>query len=350
MKNLSYCWSRFVFRSCVPVLLVLSVMAGPLAQADRLYFSDGETLSGTFTGIADGKVSWSSPILGDFVIEQFHVNLIESGDHFDIKTSGQNLSNCWMYVQSEKQHLHCAEGVKTISSWKLVVAAGETLTEPLPILAQKGEIKVAAEDSTGNNEISKYNVNARSEWRYIESRHTFALVVQEESAESQTTRNMWRGSYQYDQFFTDQWFATGNAFYEEDEFRDIDQRTSAGLGMGYQFLETSYLNLLGKGTVNYVDEQFSTGVKRTRPAFLWNLNFAWKFNDAGMEFFHRHAVLQSFKSAGDYEINSLTGLKYPINGHFSSVVQLQLDYDNLPADDNIEKEDRKWSIGIDYNW
>ena len=334
----------------MPVFLVLLVIAGSHARADRLYFSDGETLSGTFKGIQDGKVSWSSPILGDLVIEQFHIKLIESGDHFDLKTSGQNLSNCWMYVQNEKQHLHCAEGVKTISSWKLVVAAGETLTEPLPVLAQKGAIKVAAEDSSGNNNISKYNVDARSEWRYIESRHTFALVLQEESAESQTTRNMWRGSYQYDQFFTDQWFATGNAFYEEDEFRDIDQRTSAGLGMGYQFLETSYIDLLGKGTVNYVDEQLSTGVKRTRPAFLWNLDFAWKFNDKGMEFFHRHAVLQSFKSAGDYEFNTLTGLKYPINGHFSSVVQLQLNYDNLPADENIQKEDRKWSIGLDYSW
>lgn len=350
MKKLSYCWGPSVFRSCVPLLFVLSGIVAPSALADRLHFTDGETLSGSLKGIQDGKVSWSSPILGDLVIEQFHINLIESGDHFDLKTSGQNLSNCWMYVQRDKQHLHCAEGVKTISSWKLVVAAGETLTEPLPVLAQKGEIKVAAEDSSGNNNISKYNVNARSEWRYIESRHTFALLLQEESAESQTTRNMWRGSYQYDQFFTDQWFATGNAFYEEDEFRDIDQRTSAGLGMGYQFLETTYLNLLGKGTVNYVDEQFSTGLKRTRPAFLWNLDFAWKFNDKGMEFFHRHAVLQSFKSNGDYEINSLTGLKYPINGHFSSVVQLQLDYDNLPADANIEKEDRKWSIGVDYSW
>ncbi len=350
MKKLSYCWGQIVVRICVPVVFVLSGIVGAPALADRLHFTDGETLTGSFKGIQEGKVSWSSPILGDLVIEQFHINLIESGDHFDLKTSGQNLSNCWMYVQREKQHLHCAEGVKTLSSWKLVVAAGETLTEPLPVLAQKGEIKVAAEDSSGNNNISKYNVNARSEWRYIESRHTFALVLQEESAESQTTRNMWRGSYQYDQFFTDQWFATGNAFYEEDEFRDIDQRTSAGLGMGYQFLETTYLDLLGKGTVNYVDEQFSTGIKRTRPAFLWNLDFAWKFNDKGMEFFHRHAVLQSFKSNSDYEINSLTGLKYPINGNFSSVVQLQLDYDNLPADANIEKEDRKWSIGLDYSW
>jgi len=347
MKKLSYCRAPFVFRICTPFLFGLF---SPSPWADRLHFTDGETLVGSLKGIHDGKVSWSSPILGDLVIEQFHINLIESGDHFDLKTSGQNLRNCWMYVQREKQHLHCTEGVKTISSWKFVVAAGETLAEPLPALTQKGDINVAVENSSGNNDISTYNVDARSQWRYIESRHTFALSLQEEGAQSQKTRNMWRGSYQYDQFLTGQWFATGNAFYEEDEFRDIDQRTSAGLGMGYQFLETTYINLLGKGTVNYVDEQFGTGVKRTRPAFLWNLDFAWKFNDSGMEFFHRHAIQQSLNTSGDYEINTVTGLKYPINGQFSSVVQLQFDYDNLPADANIEKEDRKWTIGLDYNW
>ena len=318
--------------------------------ADRLHFTDGESISGTLKSIEDGKLTWNSAILGDLVIEQHHIKLIESGDHFDLKTSGKELTNCWMYVEREKQILHCDEGVETISSWKMVVAAGETLTEPLPILAQKGNIKLALEDSSGNNNISKYDIDGRSEWRYIESRHTFALKIQEESAESQKTRNMWRGSYQYDQFFTDQWFATGNAFYEEDEFRDIDQRTSVGLGMGYQFLETAYLDLSGKGTLNYVDEQFNSGVKRTRPAFLWNLDFAWRFNDKGIELFHRHVIMQSFESGEDFEVNTLTGLKYPINGHFSPVIQLQYDYDNLPADGNVDKEDRKWSVGLDYNW
>ena len=337
------CWYRIL-------LFVLAALVGTPASADRLYFTDGESIIGSLKSIDDGKLTWASPMLGDLVVEQFHVQFIETTDHFDLKTSGQKLTSCWMYIQKDQQYFQCDQGAVSLSSWKLVVAAGLTLTEPPPTLAQKGNIKVAAEDSSGNNNISKYNVDARSEWRYIESRHTFALLVQEESAESQKTRNMWRGSYQYDQFFTDQWFATGNAFYEEDEFRDIDQRTSVGLGMGYQFLETTYFDLTGKGTFNYVDEQFSIGVKRTRPAFLWNLDFAWRFNDKGMQMFHRHAILQSFDNGEDYEITTLTGLSYPINGHFSSVIQLQYDFDNLPADGNVDKEDRKWSVGLDYNW
>ena len=330
--------------------LVLFACYSYQSLADRLHFTDGESLSGAFSGIEDGRVKWKSGILGDLSIELHHVELIESGDHFDLTTSGRELSNCWMYVQQDRQHLHCDQGVELLSSWKLVVAAGEAITAPLPFLAQKGNLKIAAENSSGNNSITKYNIDAHSEWRYLESRHTIDLRYNEESAENTTTRNMWRTSYQYDQFFTRQWFTTGIAFYEEDEFRELDQRTSVGLGVGYQFLETNYIKLLGKGTLNYVDEQFSTGVTRTAPAFLWNLDFAWKFNDKGVEFFHRHALLQALDNSADVELSTTTGFMYPINGHFSSVIQLEYDYDNLPADDDVDKKDEKWSIGVDYNW
>ena len=331
-------------------LLLTLILVPVQAIADRIHFSDGESITGTLKSIGEGKVVWQNAILGELTIEQHHIYMIETDGRFDLKITGTELENCWMYQQRNKQHLHCDQGVQTLSDWKLVIAAGETLTEPPPLLTQRGSVIFAAEDSSGNNDITKFNVDARSELRYIESRHTLALRYQEESADSQTTRNMWRTSYQYDQFFTEQWFATGNAFYEEDKFRELDQRSSVGLGMGYQFFETTYIDLLGKGTLNYVDERFSNGRQNTTPAFLWNLDFAWRFNEQGMEMFHRHAVLQAFDGADDWEIATSTGFKYPINGRFSSVIQLEYDYDNLPAEAAVDKRDQKWSIGLNYDW
>jgi putative salt-induced outer membrane protein YdiY len=331
-------------------LIAILALFAQAAIADRIHFTDGDSISGSLVSIEDGKVKWLSGTVGEVLIEQHHVSRIETGAHYDLKTSGRELNNCWMFIQRDQQHLHCDQGVQVLSSWKLVVAAGETLTEPLPLLTQKGNLKIAIEDSSGNNNITKYDVEARSELRFVESRHTIALRYQEESAESQTTRNKWNTSYQYDQFFTEQWFATGNAFYEEDEFREIDQRATAGLGMGYQFLETTYYDLLAKTTFNYVNQQFTNGIDRSNPAILWNLDFAWRFNDKGMELFHRHALLQSFNQSDDFEVSTLTGFRYPINGHFSSVIQLEYDYDNLPAEDQVDKKDQKWSIGVNYEW
>ena len=331
-------------------VMLLGMALASSATADRLHFADGESITGTFAGIADGHVQWTSVILGDLSIGQNHVDYIESGSRFDLQTTGSELSNCWMFIQQTKQHLHCDQGVQRLGDWTLVVAAGETITQPQPLLQQKGGLILAMEDSAGNSDITRYDINARTELRYLESRHTIALRYQDESSNGVKTRESWLGSYQYDQFFTDQWFATGNAFYEEDKLRELDQRASVGLGMGYQFLETPYFDLLGKGTLNYVDERFTTGVTRDRPAFLWNLDFAWRVNDQGVEVFHRHAALQSFEKQSDYEVNTTTGLKYPINGAFSSIFQLEYNYDNLPAEASIDKVDRKWSVGVNYDW
>ncbi|PLW86306.1 DUF481 domain-containing protein [Halioglobus japonicus] len=331
------------------ILLLLAVLfTSHNALADRIYFTDGESITGVMVGIDDGKVSWTSAILGDLQIELRHVDFIESGDHFDLKLTGEELHNCWMFVKLDEQHLHCDEGVRPLLDWKLVVGAGETLMDPQPLLQQKGSVALALEDSSGNSDITKYDVNARSEFRLLDSRHTLALRYQDESADGEKTRESWLGSYQYDQFFTDQWFVTGNGFYETDEFRELDERYSVGMGMGYQFLETVYFDLLGKGTVNYVNEDFATGESRSRPAFLWNLDFAWRIDGGGVEMFHRHALLQSFEEGTDYEVNTLTGFKYPISGQLSSVVQLEYNYDNLPAEEAIEKVDRKWSVGVNY--
>jgi hypothetical protein len=32
------------------------------------------------------------------------------------------------------------------------------------------------------------------------------------------------------------------------------------------------------------------------------------------------------------------------------VIQLEYDYDNLPAESAVDKKDQKWSIGINYDW
>lgn len=331
-------------------LSLLPLFASFQVSADRLYFTDGESITGALVGVDGGKVSWTSAILGDLAVELAHVEYIETGDRYDLKTTGRELSNCWMYLQSGQQLLHCDEGVESLANWKLVVSAGVTATEPGPLLELKGGVRVALEDSSGNTDITKYDVETRTELRYVETRHTIALRYQEESAQSETTRNYWRGSYQYDQFLGEQWFSTGNAFYEEDKFRQLDRRTSVGLGLGYQFLDTNYFSLTAKGTLNYVDERFTTGLTRYAPAFLWNLNFSWLLREGGASFFHRHVMMQAFDQGDDFEVSTTTGLRYPINGKLSSVLQLEYDYDNLPAENELEKVDRKWSLGLIYDW
>jgi len=333
----------------VSLALALSLLfAGP-AGAARMYLDNGEAISGTLLGVSGGRVDWQSAILGELSVDQGHVQFIETDDEFDLRMSGRTLNNCWMYRDHGHQLLHCDQGVERLFDWKLVQAAGTPVSEPRPLLVQRGDVKVMIEDSNGNTNLEKYDLDGNLELRYAETRHTLRLRYVEENANGNTTQDRWRGSYRYDQFLTEQWFLAGNAFYEEDEFKDLDSRTSVGLGGGFQFIETDFVDLVATVTGNYVDEQFAEGEGRHTPALLWNLDFRWRFNERGVELFHRHAALQSLDSTRDYELESASGFRYPINGHFSSVLQFEYSYDNTPADE-AGKTDRKLSVGMDYHW
>lgn len=337
-----------IFRSAVLLCLTNIMLVGGI-RADLLHLTNGESLSGTLVQLDAGRLQWNSEILGELDIDQSHVRAIETGTRFDLKLSRKELRNCWMYRENSKQLLHCDEGVEALRDWKLVVAVAPELGPVGPRLQQKGEVRLAVEDSNGNTNLERYDLESDVELRYADHRHNFRLRYLEEDANGSTTQNSWRGGYRYDRFLTPQWFLSGNAFYEEDEFKDLDQRASVGAGGGFQFIDTEYVELIATSTINFVEEEFGNTENRQTTALLWSLQFNWKFNDDGMEFFHRHSALQAFDETADYELDSSTGLKYPINGHFSSVVQYEYSFDNIPADD-ARRIDRTWSVGMNYNW
>jgi len=338
-----------MMKQLIRCALFASLLGSPATYAALLHLSNGESISGALEGGADGKLDWQSAILGELSVDQGHIKSVETEQRFEFKLNGSTLHQCWMYVDRGKQLLHCNEGVIPLFYWKLVIAAGEPEQYVPPHLSQRGDIKLAIEASNGNTNLEKYDLDGNLELRYANSRHAFLLRYVEENARGTTTQNRWRSTQRDDQFLTDQWFLAGNAFYEEDEVKDLDSRTSVGLGGGYQFLDTDFIELVGTATVNYVDEKFSEGDGRRTPALLWNTRFRWQFTNEGLEFFHRNAILQAFDSSGDYELDTSTGLKYPIMGSLSSVMQFDYSYDNTPGD-NAGKTDRKWSIGMNYQW
>ncbi len=97
MSSTQSTWVNVRFRAkLTAVFLVLqSILLVTPALSDRLYFTDGESITGVLVGIDDGKVNWQSAMLGELSVDQHNIDYIESGDHFDLKLTGENLHNCW---------------------------------------------------------------------------------------------------------------------------------------------------------------------------------------------------------------------------------------------------------------
>ena len=136
MNTISICCDPLTSRRvAVSLLILLFALPASHSGADRLYLADGESITGALIGIEAGKVKWLSAMLGELEIEQHHVAMIETSEHYDLKTSGRDFTHCSMSVALDTQQLHCDQGVETLASWKLVVAAGESVTAPPPLSA-----------------------------------------------------------------------------------------------------------------------------------------------------------------------------------------------------------------------
>jgi hypothetical protein len=53
------------------VYCLVSVLLLPaVAVADRINFTNGESITGVLTGAEEGEVKWASSVLGDLLVEQ----------------------------------------------------------------------------------------------------------------------------------------------------------------------------------------------------------------------------------------------------------------------------------------
>lgn len=344
-------YSTTIYRSLLrrsAALFVAFFLCHPLAVADRLVLSNGDSISGELVEIKDGFLLWKSDMMGELKIDQGHVQIINSDKRVDVTLSSGALQECWMYAEKNKQLLHCDEGVQVLPNWKRVIAMGEEVA-PRPFVEHKGNVLVALESTSGNTELEKYDLEGAMEWRFETVRHTISFEYDNEKTQDEETKNNWEVGYAHDWFVTDQFFWTARASYEEDEFKDIDNRVELGGGFGYEFIKTRFVTLSGTAGIDYVEEDFGAEDSRNSTVLRLGSSASWKPTVDGIEIYHKNEFKQSMKTGDDYLFETKTGVSFPIAGGLKSVLEYEWDYKNLPAEGK-DTIDSKWSFGVKYDW
>ncbi|MDY0005795.1 MAG: DUF481 domain-containing protein [Spongiibacteraceae bacterium] len=331
----------------IPLALGLCAAAG-WTQADTLWLTNGDTLEGTFKQVAAGKLVWQSTAFGEISVDQSAVAFVQSDGRYNVSVDGRSLSDCQLQREGDQQLLVCAEGSAPLTSW---AALAEVKVPPSTEkkLVNKGDLTVAITDSSGNTNEESYAVDVRDEARYGNTRHRFVWEYDYKTADDVRSENRTTGIYKYDLFFTEKWYFNANLGYERDEFADLDARYVVGSGVGYQVYDTETLKLSLENGINYVWQYFGEDEDREYAAYRWDLDLAWVITEQGLRFFHRHNIRYSLEDSADWEFESDTGFRMPVLGRLSAEVKYEYDYDHLPAE-TASRVDRKWSVGVVYDW
>ena len=340
MKPRIWTWSMFV---------MLSLLTLNQAGADEVLLKNGDRITGKIDRLENNVLTVDTSYAGTLAIRWEEVE--------KLSTDGPVTT-----VFSEKSSLRGVispgePGRATVAPEDLAAPVSVALSRikainpgpPEPPLKTKVRINAGANFTSGNTDTENLYADGELLARTERNRYTLAgAYTRSEDSQVKTADNV-LGSMKYDHFISEKVYFYASAEGEKDTFKDLDLRSSLGVGMGYQFYETELTTLQLEAGASYVNENFKVAEDNDYSAGRWGFKLEHFLFNKTLQFFHQHMGLQSFEESDDLVIYTQTGLRIPLLKHLNSTVQFNYDYDKSPPP-GIGKDDRAVIVTFGFQW
>ncbi|MBX2834602.1 MAG: DUF481 domain-containing protein [Micavibrio sp.] len=224
-------------------------------------------------------------------------------------------------------------------------------TEPKFLGADwEGRINAGASLQTGNTESDAINLDTtiKAKWNDIH-RATLKAEYNRETEDDLKTENNKMVEGQYDYFLHEKWFLNSNLGFEQDEISELDLRTTAGAGLGYQPYESDDLNLQFILGPSYLHEEYEGGSEDDALAAHWSMDYDQKIIDDMFEIFHEHEILVPSDDADAFLFNSKSGIRIPLKKGLVATGEIDFDWDNAP-ETGVKEDDTTYAAKLGYEW
>lgn len=331
------------------LLLALLMLAGTSAQAGTVVLKNGDRLSGEVDSISGGRLLLDTEYAGRVPIALDAVESVTSPVQFHVRLRGGGYLDGRLAAEDGAQRLVSNDqGSQPIDLDAVSNASrrGDALADLASGWSTRADLAAAL--STGNSETESVNLLVRSTLALDWTVHDWTLLVSREEADSVVSKEQLDFDYGYKRFFTDKWFALGNAEYYRDELKDIDLRITLGGGIGYQVWQDSF-GALSVGTgVSAVFDEIGTKAKEN-PAWRWEMDYNRFLWSKQLEFFHRHSLLVIPDSNRGEVIEASTGVRLAISDRLNTHFRVDHRIDTKPPED-AERTDVTYSLGVGFRF
>lgn len=334
----------------IKTITAVTILFSHAAYADTVQLKNGDILTGTVIKKETDKLVFETKYTGEIKITWSDIASLTTDKPVTVM-----LANDSSFTGEIKQS---GDGRAKIQLSSLNTNADVDLKDlayinPSPEVSGKGvawsgHANVGGATSQGNTDNSQIRFDTEAIARTKQNRYTIGAYVNRAKADGESTAFNSKGYMQYDHFLTKQWYLYANGSLENDKFRDINLRSSAGIGNGYQFYEQPDLNLSIEGGVNYISTDFNLAEDDRYASGRWALKYD-QLVFKTVKFFHQHEVLFSLEDFANTLVFSKTGLRVPIANNLNASTQLNVDYANQPAQGR-ERMDRTLLFSLGYGW
>ncbi len=335
------CQALFV----LSVTLISCLLLSGQGLADELHLKNGDRITGQVLKKENGTVSVKTTYAGTIIIKWQDVAHISTAQPVEVYLKNETL----VEVSEIDAGPPAGQGGEVA-----IRTSDIQYINPPPYITGKGilwsgRLNAGYWGKDGNSPQKHFSFDGQLGARTKKQRYTVAgtyLLVEDDGLKTELRST---GSGKIDHFFNSKWYGTAQVQVEKDRFKDINLRTIAGGGLGYQFWESKNLNLAVESGLDYVMVDYLEAVDEEYPAFRWALNFDKFIIKERLQAFHKHQLHIGLEDTEDLLFSSQTGLRILFMTNLNATVEIDYDWDNQPSDDK-KRGDTTYMCTVGYSW
>ena len=330
------------------VLCAMMLMTN-LAQADEVRLENGSRIRGKVVKLEDGLLFFGIEHAGEAKIEWKKVIYLKTDDPVRvILEDGSSREVRTFSRETGVEERRTDEADATVDVEITEVKGIET--KPKPRVKVIARVNAGVSKERGNTDKDEIHVDAETIARTTKHRVTVGGELNRDDSDGAPTARNWLAYGKYDYFLTAKWFLYASTLFENDDFADLDLRTTLGGGAGHQFFESDELNLSLSAGLSYVKEDFIVAQDDEFSAAQWIVRYDQYFFEKVVQLFHNSNGYISFEDSNNWLIKTSQGLRFPIYKGLLFTFRYDYDYNNQPSPAAISKWDSKLLFLFGYQF
>lgn len=330
------------------VCITFSGLLALQALADTVRLHNGSVIQGKVLDVKDDKLQIDSGY-GKLNIPLKEVVGLESEESFWVRFKGQKDFTQWLVnVEGDQLKLVSPDQEEEILADPKDFARLSHMPPDSDQWRWSGNANVYLNYQRGNTFKDTVNADGRLGARDRRNRHTLDWKSEQEEDDKSRLKDRWLVKYDYNRFLNPDWYLSGVGGWEKDRIKDLDHRTTLGVGVGRQFYEEPELNLRAELGVSQIWEQYDTATgKKETQAGHWAFHYDQLFWE-NITIFHDQDVYRRFRDSS-WLLQTATGMRMKLTDLLHLTVRYEFDYDSDPQPGKKE-DDSTLLFGLGASW
>lgn len=331
-------------RAAVVIAALLTVA---VAQ-DRITLTNGDVLTGTIKTMAEGKVTITSPLLGEVTVPMTSISDLATSGTVELRTvNGETFKRRITGIEAGKLRL---EGD---IPWLVTESVSDINPPPAEEPKWTGSVLISAALSDGNTERRSASMTAeasrRTKWDRTTGDAFWDYADDKETGIWQLSQRRAGAGLKYDYFLTKRMYTYVMTRVLSDTFADLDLRFTGGAGIGTTIIENDTTTLLAEVGLSYVSEDYRSPIPShdylaARVAY----KFSHLFNER-TKLLHALEAYPSVSDADDVYLQMKTEVITKLAGSMVGSLSWIMDYDNTPSP-GFDRTDHRFLLSIGWSF